>query len=137
MSEENTLLLNIKRFRKEQGLTQADLAEKMGKSVSHLRQVESSQVPPSYQLIQSVSEALNVSIMELYTPHDTVEEAVSLSEDSLSAAFINLASHPEVMVRLAKLAPNSRAWDTVLGFLKLEEEHEESKKDLSKKSKKA
>lgn len=57
--------LNIMRYRKEQGLTQQQLAEMMGYSRNHLQRVETATNAPTVALLYDVSEALNVPIEKL------------------------------------------------------------------------
>ena len=53
------------RYRKEQGLTQQELAEMMGYSRNHLQRVETANTAPTVALLYDISEALHVPIEKL------------------------------------------------------------------------
>ncbi|TCP17768.1 Xre family transcriptional regulator [Scopulibacillus darangshiensis] len=55
----------IRAFRKLKGLTQEDLARKLGVSLSILGEIERENRTPTPELVQQVSETLNVSIDEI------------------------------------------------------------------------
>ena len=54
--------LNIMRYRKEQGLTQEQLAEMTGYSQNHIQRVETANSKPTVGLLLDVSKALSVPI---------------------------------------------------------------------------
>ena len=57
--------LNIMRYRKEQGLTQEQLAEMAGYTRNHLQRVETAACKPTVGLLLDVSEVLGVSVERL------------------------------------------------------------------------
>ena len=57
--------LNILRYRKEQGLTQEQLAEIIGYSRHQIQRVETANVIPSLPILLDIAEALNVPIEKL------------------------------------------------------------------------
>ncbi|NAS19600.1 helix-turn-helix domain-containing protein [Clostridium butyricum] len=57
----------LKRLREQQGLTQKQLAEKVGISVSNITKYEKGQLEPSIERLISLSEALNTSISNILT----------------------------------------------------------------------
>ncbi len=57
--------LNIMRCRKEQGLTQEQLAELAGYSQNHLQRVETAVSKPTVGLLLDLSRVLNVPVSEL------------------------------------------------------------------------
>ena len=63
---------NIKRYRTEQGLTAAQLAEKAGMGHDYLRQIESEKDRHHVSLIslQKISMALNISMDALVSEND-------------------------------------------------------------------
>lgn len=63
----NTIRRNIKRYRKEKGLTAAELAEMIGRSHDFMRQIESEKVGYNFSLdtFYRISVALDVSMDEL------------------------------------------------------------------------
>lgn len=60
---------NIKKYRKEAGITQAELAEKVGVSHEFIRRIESKKGRKTFTIdtIYKVSIALNINIKELFT----------------------------------------------------------------------
>jgi transcriptional regulator with XRE-family HTH domain len=57
----------IRAFRKLKGFTQAELAKSVGVSLSILGEIERGNRLPNEQMIQKVSETLNITIEELNT----------------------------------------------------------------------
>ena len=57
--------LNILHYRKEQGLTQLQLAEMTGYSRNQRQRVETAAAAPSIAILYDISEALNVPIEKL------------------------------------------------------------------------
>ena len=57
--------LNIMRFRKEQGLTQMQLAEMTGYSRNQIQRVETANAAPSMALLLDVAQALQVPLERL------------------------------------------------------------------------
>lgn len=57
--------LNILHYRKEQGLTQMQLAEMTGYSRNQIQRVETAASTPSVAILYDISEALNVPIEKL------------------------------------------------------------------------
>jgi transcriptional regulator with XRE-family HTH domain len=55
----------IRAFRKLKGFTQAELAKSVGVSLSILGEIERGNRLPNEQMIQKVSETLNITIEEL------------------------------------------------------------------------
>ena len=55
----------IKAFRKLKGLTQIQLADKLGISVSILGEIERGSRPPTEKLIYQISDCLDITIEEL------------------------------------------------------------------------
>ena len=63
----NTIRRNIKKYRKEKGLTAAELAELVGRSHDFIRQIESEKVAYNFSVdtLYSISVVLEVSIDKL------------------------------------------------------------------------
>lgn len=57
--------LNIMRYRKEQGITQEQLAEMTGYTQQHVQRVETAYSKPTVGLLLDVSEALGVPLERL------------------------------------------------------------------------
>lgn len=72
--------LNIKKWRKERGLTQVQLAEKTNLSRSYVADIERNRYNPSVETLEAISKVLNVKISELVDannpdPHEESELA--------------------------------------------------------------
>lgn len=63
----NTIRRNIKKYRKEKGLTAAELAEMVGRSHDFIRQIESEKVGYNFSVetFYKISVALGVSLDKL------------------------------------------------------------------------
>ena len=57
--------LNILRYRKEQGITQEQLAEMTGYSRQHIQRVETAYTAPTVATLLDLSEALNITLEKL------------------------------------------------------------------------
>ena len=82
---------NLHSYRKLRGLSQEQLAEKLDISVKHLSTMETGKVFASAELIEKISEELNVSISALfYTPEEKSFDESDLSKiDSILEDEIN------------------------------------------------
>lgn len=58
--------LNILYYRKEQGLTQAQLAELADTSRNHLQRVETAYSVPSVGILLDIASALNIPVTKLF-----------------------------------------------------------------------
>ena len=56
----NNIGLNIKKYRKEKGLTQTELADKLGKTLRTVQKYESGEILPSINNVYEIAEALEV-----------------------------------------------------------------------------
>lgn len=65
---------NIRKFRKNFGWTQAELAEKSGISVPFMTQIELGRKSASLEVVQNIASALNVSYGQLFVENETVSE---------------------------------------------------------------
>lgn len=65
---------NIRKYRKNFGWTQADLAEKSGISVPFMTQIELGRKSASLEVVQNIASALNVSYEQLFDENDAVSE---------------------------------------------------------------
>ena len=65
---------SIKKFRKQKGYTQKQLAEKAGISRTALIRYENGETSPSIQILQQIAEALEVSVSVLIDEGDNAEE---------------------------------------------------------------
>lgn len=61
----NDIGLNIKRYRKEKGLTQEELASKIGKSTITIRKYESGDILPSFYNVTKIAAVLGISSTDI------------------------------------------------------------------------
>ena len=71
----------IARKRKEQNLTQEQLAEKLGVSNKTISKWENGKCMPDYSIIQMLCEALHVALPELMDGEDAAEDSVRVYDD--------------------------------------------------------
>ena len=57
--------LNILYYRKQQGLTQEQLAEKISYSKNHVQQVETAKAVPSVEILLDIADALGIPAAKL------------------------------------------------------------------------
>ncbi len=58
--------LNILYYRKEQGITQLQLAELTSYSRNHLQQIETARAVPSVAALLDIAKALNIPVTKLF-----------------------------------------------------------------------
>lgn len=83
---------NIKKYRKEKGLTQKAIAKKINKSCSTFQKYELNLTQPPVEVIMKIANILEVSMMDLlYDPnHDTNEDFFNAIEKESEADIIML-----------------------------------------------
>ena len=64
---------NLQRFRKEAGLSQEELADKIGASRNTVSRYESGEFPPSFEAIEKLSEALGLDETTLLTDPEVIK----------------------------------------------------------------
>lgn len=74
---EEALGRQIKHLRNNLGLTGAEFAASASISASMLSKIETGQISPSLQTLQSIAQALNVPIATLFTGHDRHQQNCS------------------------------------------------------------
>ena len=57
---------NLRKYRRESGFTQAQLAEKVNVSTHHIGMIELSRNYPTLELVERIANALNIEIYELF-----------------------------------------------------------------------
>ena len=83
---------NIKRFRLRSGLSQEQLAERVGKTRSAISQYESGKIVPRMGVIEDLASVFLVDKMELL---ETGEKSSSLTEDEQELLFIYRQVDPD------------------------------------------
>jgi transcriptional regulator with XRE-family HTH domain len=66
-----TIADNIRDARKRQALTQADLAQRAGISVSFISMIERAERAPSYETLFAVAKGLAIPVAQMFTTADT------------------------------------------------------------------
>ena len=72
----------IARKRREQNLTQEQLADRLGVSNKTISKWENGKCMPDYSIIQALCEALHVSLPELMDGEDTAEDSLRVYDDA-------------------------------------------------------
>lgn len=81
MDLRSVFIANIKKYRKEQNLSQMNLAEKVGTSTSYLGEIEIGKKFPSIEMIQKIADALNIPPFKLFmTDLDVYKKCLSKEE---------------------------------------------------------
>jgi transcriptional regulator with XRE-family HTH domain len=63
---QNIFVQNLRRYRHKCGFTQAELAEKVKVSTHHIGMIELSRNYPTLELVERISNALNIEVYELF-----------------------------------------------------------------------
>ena len=70
--------------RREQNLTQEQLAEKIGVSNKTVSKWETGKTMPDYSVVEPLCEALNISVSELISGKETEQEQTNPSQDEIA-----------------------------------------------------
>lgn len=63
---------NIRRLRKEKGLTQAELAKRIGKDSSYISKLENDETKGNLDTLSDIAQALGVSLHDLLSQEEMV-----------------------------------------------------------------
>ena len=77
------LALNLKEYRRKNGLTQEKLAEKAGISANYLSMVEISRKFPTPEMLDRLARALNIQTFQLFDPATTPDGALLHLEQAI------------------------------------------------------
>ena len=77
MEVQNNFGENLKKYRKESKMTQAELANLLGKSASTIYGYETNQIMPSYDTVCMISSVFNVDISNLLDLNQKKKEYTS------------------------------------------------------------
>ena len=77
------LALNLKEYRRKNGLTQEKLAEKAGISANYLSMVEISRKFPTPEMLDRLAQALNIQTFRLFDPAATPDGALLHLEQAI------------------------------------------------------
>lgn len=94
--------INIKRLRKEKGLTQQQLADKAGMDYPYLGMIERGEKNPTLEFIGKIAKGLNVETYQLFllgneeifilsgeTEKDTIQKVFSMYNKILENSLLN------------------------------------------------
>lgn len=85
---------SIKRIRKEKGITQKQLGEKLGISQAAIGQFESNKANPKIETIQKIADALNVTVNEIIPNSDDKYMKIGLEYSATDYGLIEaMATH--------------------------------------------
>jgi len=115
MPIKDTLIKNLRRIRKERGLTQAQFAELVGISHSHVRQAEVGQNSYGWSVLDQITSKLNVSANELFR-----EEFSPAAGDSTSIKKALGAIPEEVFVMAGILGQEAPIWESIIELMRAE-----------------
>jgi len=88
----------IRRHRELLGLSQADLAEAIGRSIQALGEIERGRSAPSFETLEAISRVLGTPVRDFFPGHPEVRE-----DDGPAGAG-------RVLALLLPLSPQERAW---------------------------
>jgi len=66
LRQQSVFVQNLRKYRRKNGLTQAQLAEKVNVSTHHIGMIELSRNNPTLELVERIAEALNIKTYELF-----------------------------------------------------------------------
>ena len=75
-----TFIRNLKRYRKEQGFRQLDLALAIGKSSNYINSVENGKYFPSPETIEQIAAALKITPIRLFESESEKDDAIRPEE---------------------------------------------------------
>lgn len=75
---------NIKKYRNNEGLTQAGLAKKIGKSTITVRKYEAGDVSIPLEVLQFIAETFDITIADLLVTDEEIEELVRVINNNIS-----------------------------------------------------
>jgi transcriptional regulator with XRE-family HTH domain len=120
---------NLKRLRKEKGLTQQYLADNSGVVVQTVRDYESGKRAPSFESLGQISIALGIKVSDLFESN----EAAPVLQMPVSKTIQKLAAIPDEVYDLAVQVPlTSEAWDTVKIAIKIAIRKQEADKEKAR-----
>ena len=102
-------ILNLKKWRKNMGLSQKTLADRCNTAHSYIRQIESGRGHPSFAFIEKLANALNIEPYRLFYDETAAESDISVkleNIDTIKTDFIKKMSH-EFDIIINKLKNNT------------------------------
>ena len=99
---------NLKAFRKIKGYTRSELAGKLNVSNSIVTAYETGKRKPSYEVLESISDVLNVSVDELMGKSKTFPE---IFDEKIFEIIYNMSQNPE-LIEIIKQTPSTEKCKT-------------------------
>lgn len=104
MSDESVkknISINISKYRESAGMSQKELAQKLGVVPSRISNWETGQNCPTIDILFEVCEILNVSINDIYGVYPDSNFTLSFDEQAMIKKYRDLDSHGTKMVDFA------------------------------------
>ena len=95
---------NLKRWRKEKGISQKELAKRCDSAHSYIRQIESGKGHPSFIFIGKLARALGIEPYQLFYDESTAKNAQSEKIKSIKSDFLKKMSN-ELDTVIKKIKP--------------------------------
>ena len=81
---------NVKKYRKERGLTQKELGKKINKSLRMVQKYEANDVNPDLDMIENIAEALDISVYKLMYKPSGLTVGVSVKDTEQFKLLIDM-----------------------------------------------
>jgi transcriptional regulator with XRE-family HTH domain len=85
LRQQSVFVQNLRKYRRKNGLTQAQLAEKVNVSTHHIGMIELSRNNPTLELVERIAEALNIKTYELFIDIISPNEDLELLRQEIKA----------------------------------------------------
>ena len=92
---------NIKKFRKEKGLTQKEVAKKIEKSCSTFQKYELNLTKPPIEVIKEIANVLDISMVDLHTI-----SLIKSDEKKQANIYLTYQKFPNTQSLTMKIKPN-------------------------------
>ncbi|WP_375191397.1 helix-turn-helix domain-containing protein [Marinobacter sp.] len=86
----------IRRLRKQQGMTLAEMAQRCDSHVGNLSRIERGLAKPSLELLYRLAEALNLAVADIFSIAE--RKHLDTKQDALNAAFVLLPDTDRVLL---------------------------------------
>jgi transcriptional regulator with XRE-family HTH domain len=124
MDLDDLFVLNLKKWRKNRGVSQKTLAERCDAAHSYIRQLESGSGHPSFAFIGKLAHALNIEPYQLFYDETAVQSGNPVQTEpieSIKKEFIEKMAH-ELDTLIDKLKPygikrtEAKLWEVVAEY---------------------